>query len=232
MWATGLRDGPSVRRRRVGASGQRPPKVRWSTNRSSGRRRRSEPGVQVLLAPARPGGCDQQLAAHAQVDDQGLPVGPSGAARTSQRYLPRRSAAVTGGPSAGRRGRPGRARGGGRRGCRGTRPRRPAADDVACQAAADDLDLGELRHRRGAGASGWSRRRVDRARARGWAAGARRARSRRCSAACCSASFLLRPVPSPRTSSPTTGAGGEDLLVVRALLGDAGTPGRRAWPRR
>ena len=122
--------------------------------------------------------------------------------------------------SAGRRGRPVRGGDGGRPGCRGTAPRRSV-----------------VRRRGPAGRAGRPRPRGAQASARSGAstpggvgstgAPRRAALARRVSsvhaisAAFCSASFLLRPIPSPSTSSPTTAPGGEDLLVVRALLGDA-----------
>ena len=72
------------------------------------------------------------------------------------------------------------------------------ADDVVVQTPPHDLDLGQLRH-----AAVSPQRVLARARPR--------SRSRRTSIACqaslaafCSASFLLRPLPSPSTSSPKT----------------------------
>ena len=89
----------------------------------------------------------------------------------------------------GRRSRPGRARSRRTgRGCRTSTDAIGAADHVALEAVADDLDLGQLRH----GASGQS------------AAGGRRRTPRETasapyavSAAACSASFFDRPTPLP-----------------------------------
>ena len=181
-----------------------PPNVRWSTNRSSGPSSSKSNRACRCFSRRRVGRLDEQLAAHAQVDDQGLPVavgGLAGPARgTCRGARPQRRRCR----SAGRRGRPARGRAGGRPGRRGTAPRaivRPTT--WSCEAAADDLDLGQLRHprrsgglgaggRRSTGRRGRRRRRVGRARSRP----PRRPSARPPS--CCGRS------PSPSTSSPTT----------------------------
>ena len=97
--------------------------------------------------------------------------------------------------SARRRSRPGRAGHGVRAAGAAPRPRSSGgADDVALQAGADDLDLGQLGH------AGQSRSRLSRR--RGDARSSRPSVSRRgspyaVSAASCSASFLERPTPLP-----------------------------------
>ena len=93
-----------------------------------------------------------------------------------------------------------------RRGDAGRRPRRSCADDVALQAGPDDLDLGQLGHGLGlavgcrcpaARAAGRCQRaRVPVRRLRVRPASSRRQRQA-ASAACCSASFLERPMPLP-----------------------------------
>ena len=104
-----------------------------------------EPDPQVRSS-GRPAGGDEHLAAHAQVREHRV-VRPSPS--PSQRYFPRRRTAVIVRPArrAAKSSPPARWRRTAR-GCSHLDARDPAADDVAGQASPDDLDLGQLRHRR------------------------------------------------------------------------------------
>ena len=153
---------------------------------------------------------DQQLAAHAQVGRAARRR-----RRGSHRYLPRRRAPATARPASA----------GGEVGGAGQVPadrarvqhldgRDGAAGHPALQAAADGLDLGQFRHASGSAAS-------EPAAGRGWAGSSAGTRGRgllaaaasalmafqAASAACCSASFLLRPSPAPSSpADPDRGA--------------------------
>ena len=159
-------------RRRPRSTTASPPKVRWSTKRSSGPPSAKANRTRRCVSSGASGGPHEQLAAHAEVGEQRLvAVASSG----SHRYLPRRlarrrrvrprsraakSAAPAGVPAD--RARVAAPR---RRRCV-----RPATHRL--EAAADDLDLGQLGHRTVLG------------RAQAWpAVGCRRrpaARARRC----------------------------------------------------
>ena len=134
--------------RRRPAETDRPPNIRWSTKRSSRGRRRArverEPHPQVPLVGGA-GGLHEHLAAHAEVAEQGVAAvegqpevlaAPAGAPRPGGRSARRRS----------RRGRARSRRTG--RGCSTSTGSMVRADDVALEAGADDLDLGELGHGR------------------------------------------------------------------------------------
>ena len=206
--------------------GHGPPKVRWSTKRSSGPSvGEPEPGVQVLLVRARPAARTSSWPLMPRCTSRPWSC-PSGASRTSQRYLPRRRG---GRPRPASRAAKSAAPGTCRRthaGAVDLGRRDPAADDVGVEAAADDLDLGQLGHtgpRRdqasalvGALTRPW-------ARGPGWAGRRWSQPAQAGSAACCSASFLLRPAPCPRTSRRRPRSAANVLLVVRAGLGRRGT---------
>ena len=155
-----------------------PPKVRWSTNRSS-----RPPSVKVKRARRWvSSGCDglldEQLTAHAQVGDQRRPAGRAvGLGHRQPQVL---AAPVRGGERA--------AGQGGDEvvgalevaadGARVVHLDRGdgAAGDPLLQAAADDLDLGQFGHGSGLGTASDSARQA-------------------ASAASCSAAFLVRPAP-------------------------------------
>ena len=169
------RAAPAGRGSGTSASSCTPPKVRWSTKRSS-----RPPSVKPIrtcrcFSSGASGRLHEQLAGHAQVRDQ-----------RTRRLSPRRQrqpevlAAPRDGVDrarrpAGRRG-PARRRGGGAPRGRGSTVDRGdrAAGDPARQAVADGLDLGKLRHR-SAGRVGGRRGR----RRPSPALGARPARARR-----------------------------------------------------
>ena len=202
--------------------------MRWSTNRSCGPPSAKSKRAWQCFSQRRVSRLDEHLPAHPEVHDEGVlavegepEVLPATRGRGDGHVVqPGGEVVGTGVVAAGD----------------ARRPRDPgasdvAADDVVGEAAADDLDLGQLRH-------GGRVRRLEpsasRLGARLAAVGRRRrapcASRERCQAslaAFCSASFFERPGPSPRTSSPTTTPGVELLLVVGPLLARRGT---RATP--
>jgi len=151
----------------------RPPKVRWSTKRSSG-----PPSVKAARTRrwVSSGGTDQELSAHAQVRDQrvgGVEREPQVlAASAGPQHRP---AGEPGGKvDASCRVPPNRAR------VQDRDPVDRAPDDPPLQAPADDLDLGQLGHYVSPATAPAPRATISR---------------QELSAARCSASFLDRPVP-------------------------------------
>ena len=123
-----------------------PPKVRWSTNRSSvWPSAKREPRVQVLLLRG-VRGLDEQLAAHPQVHQQALVVAVRGPEHEPEVLAaparPGHHGLLDPGAEVGRAGHVAAHH----TGTAELGRHDPAADDVGLQTAADGLDLGELRH--------------------------------------------------------------------------------------
>ena len=185
--------------------------MRWSTNRSSRPPSAKPNRARRCVSSGASGGCTSSCPLMPEVRDQGV---VRGRRARSHRYLPRRWARRSGAP-----GQPAaEVVGAGDVPADGPRVSTSAVGDGAAghppvQAAADDLDLGQLGHRLsppGGGAAG--------AAAQAYAV----------AAACCSASFLLRPLPVAVRSAPTrTTARGEGLGVVGPALGRRRTRARR-----
>ena len=211
------RSRPAARRRPVETS--RPPNIRWSTKRSSRRavvRRRTGSG------PA--GGARRGRRSAGRGAGRSCPRWPSRASPSSsgsQRYLPRRRARLTGGPVSA----VGEVGGAGEVAADRARVQHldvgdGAADDVAGEAAPDDLDLGQLGH----GGRGSARRR---GRGSATVVGAARAAARGSSRVQASLGglllgFLLAPARRRGRSGRVADAdlGGEGLRVVGAVVLD------------
>ena len=133
----------------VGTSGTTasPPNIRWSTNRSSrpvgAHRRRARCRTRRCRSAAASGGLQHELAAHAEVGQQGL----AGVEREPEELAAAHDVAHASRRPAGRRSRAGPAscrRTG--RGWSTSTGADPGAGDPAGQAAPDDLDLGQFGH--------------------------------------------------------------------------------------
>ena len=204
-------------RRRRCPRGPVPPNVRWSTKRSSRPvvgEAEPHPQVQLVGGVRRP---DEQLAAHAEVRQDRLARSRRRGPVTSGQAQPQVLAAAAT-PTT-------------------VRPASRAAKSVGaatCRrtAAGDGPRRTPTARPRpsGRGRAGRPRPRAARAvrtallsRSVGQLVGghaAARSRRQAAAAACCSASFLLRPWPCAVLVTGHPGDGGEDLLVVRAGLGD------------